>query len=148
MTRDDLRERIAEILDNHVIDVDALRRSGKSWREVDATEYSATTVADRILALLPVLNREPAMTRDELRKRIAKEVFEGWTGEPWPPEDDHMNAAAHRHADSILALMPGPVMPEEPSEAVIDAIRIVDHEDSPWETFYAIRAALAKEQGE
>ena len=44
---------------------------------------------------------------DELKKKIAKEIFEGYTGLPWPPIDEykHTGEAAYKHADSILSLI-------------------------------------------
>lgn len=44
---------------------------------------------------------EPVM---EVRERIAKEVYEGYTGLPWPGENKHLIKSAYQHADAILAL--------------------------------------------
>jgi hypothetical protein len=39
-----------------------------------------------------------------LRDEIARIVYEGYTGMPWPDEDEHLNNAARKHADEILEL--------------------------------------------
>jgi hypothetical protein len=39
-----------------------------------------------------------------LREKIAKIIYEGYTGMPWPDEDEHFNEAARKHADEIMEL--------------------------------------------
>lgn len=44
--------------------------------------------------------------KDKLREEIAKEVYEGYTGLPWPPFDgDHAKNSAYKHADSIITII-------------------------------------------
>lgn len=39
-----------------------------------------------------------------LREKIAKIIYEGYTGLSWPDVDEHFNEAARKHADEIMEL--------------------------------------------
>jgi hypothetical protein len=46
------------------------------------------------------------MTMTDVKEKIAKEVYEGYTGLPWPPDEwPNEREAAYKHADAILSLL-------------------------------------------
>ena len=49
------------------------------------------------------------MTKEELREKIAQEIYEGYTGLPWQcmegEEYKHTKEAVYKHTDSILTLI-------------------------------------------